>query len=152
MATGEPVAWVKPPAPSPRNTLRLPPMKLSATKSGLPSLLKSPTATDLGVWPTVTGEPGAGVKPPTPSPRRIVTLFETVFTTAKSGLVSRLKSAVTIWLGESPAAYGEPPGWVKKAPSAGAAVSTIVTTAASATRRAPTMARPYSRTSGGDSG
>src|SRR2546423_7279946 len=104
----------------------LPPMKLSAAKSGLPSLLKSPTTTDLGDWPTVTGEPGAGVKPPMPSPRRIVTLFEEVFTTAKSGLVSRLKSALTIWLGASPAAYGEPAGWVKKAPSAGAAAGTII--------------------------
>src|SRR3954471_6928720 len=151
MATGEPVAWVKPPAPSPRNTLRLPPMKLSATKSGLASLLKSPTASDLGVWPTVTGEPGAGVKPPTPSPRRIVTLFETVFTTAKSGLVSRLKSAVTIWLGESPAAYGEPPGWVKKAPSAGATASTIPAIDASATARAVRMAGHYAWGSGGDS-
>src|SRR3954467_14914990 len=119
MATGEPAASVKPPAPSPRNTLTLPPMKLSAAKSGLPSLLKSPTATDLGVVPTVTGEPGPGVKPPMPSPRRIVTLFEELLATARSGFVSRLKSPVTIWLGAFPAAYGEPAGWVKNAASAG---------------------------------
>src|SRR3954464_3524835 len=143
MATGEPLASAKPPAPSPRNTLRLPPMKLSATKSGLPSLLKSPTATDLGVWCTITGEPGAGVKPPAPSPRRIVTLSEELLTTAKSGLVSRLKSPVAIWLGAVPAAYGEPVGWVKKAASAGPAVTTIITTAARATRRARTMTRHY---------
>src|SRR3954465_13930792 len=150
MATGELFAWVKPPAPSPRNTLTLPPMKLSATKSGLPSLLKSPTASDLGVWPTVTGEPGAGVKPPVPSPRRIDTLFDELLTTAKAGLVSRLKSPDTIWLGAFPAVYGEPAGWVKKAPSAGAAASTMIPTAASATRRAPTMTRHYARGSGGD--
>src|SRR3954469_22116166 len=148
MATGELFAWVKPPAPSPSNTLMLPPMKLSAAKSGLPSLLKSPTAMDLGVWPTVTGKPGA-VKPPTPSPRRIVTLFEEEFTTAKSGLVSRLKSAVTIWLGASPAAYGEPAGWVKKAPSAGATASTIIAIDASATARAVRMAGHYAWGSGG---
>src|SRR4051812_12474177 len=118
MVTGELFASVKPPAPSPRKTLMLPPMKLSAAKSGLPSLLKSPTATDLGVWPTVTGKPGA-VKPPAPSPRRIVTLSEELLTTARSGFVSRLKSADTIWLGAFPAAYGEPAGWVKKAASAG---------------------------------
>src|SRR6266550_1178471 len=118
-------------------------MKLSATRSGLPSLLKSPTATDLGVWPTVTGEPGAGVKPPRPSPRRIVTLSEELFTTAKSGLASRLKSPDTIWLGAFPAVYGEPAGWVKKAPSAGAAASTIIAIDVSATARALRMARHY---------
>src|SRR3954469_17966612 len=149
MATGELFAWVKPPAPSPRNTLTLPPMKLSATKSGLPSLLKSPTATDLGVWCTITGEPGAGVKPPAPSPRRIVTLSEEPLTTAKSGLVSRLKSAATIWLGALPAAYGEPAGWVKKPACAGAAARTIITTDASVAARARPMARHYARGSGG---
>src|SRR5436190_7201511 len=141
---------MKPPAPSPRNTLTLPPMKLSATKSGLPSLLKSPTATDLGVVPTITGEPGAGVKPPRPSPRRIDTLFDELLTTARSGFVSRLKSPVTIWLGAVPAAYGEPAGWVKKAAFAGAAANTIITTDASATGRARLMARHYARGPGDD--
>src|SRR3954451_23490679 len=118
-------------------------MKLSATKSGLPSLLKSPTVRDLGVWPTATGGPGVGVKPPAPSPSRIVTLFETVFTTAKSGLVSRLKSAVTIVLGAPPAANGDPPGWLKKAPSAGATASTIPAIDASATAHGLPMAGHY---------
>src|SRR3954452_21870764 len=151
MATGELFAWVKPPAPSPRNTLTLPPMKLSAAKSGLPSLLKSPTATDLGVWATITGEPGAGVKPPMPSPSRIVTLSDELLTTARSGFVSRLKSPVTIWLGAVPAANGDPAGWVKNAAFAGAAARTIVTTDASATGRTRLMARHYAQGSGRDS-
>src|SRR3954470_15626093 len=96
------------------------------------------------------GEPAGAANAPVPSPRRIDTLFDELFTTAKSGFASRLKSALMTWVGAPSAAYGEPAGWVKNAASAGPATKSIITTDASATGRARLMKRHYAWRSGGD--
>src|SRR5436305_137956 len=67
-ATGERGALAKPPLPLPSRMLTLLLLRLATARSGLPSPLKSPTATEAGVLPTPTGEPGALAKPPLPLP------------------------------------------------------------------------------------
>src|SRR5262249_13900767 len=54
------------------------------------SPLKSPTAKEAGVLPTGTSE--AAVKPPAPSPRRMLTEWLPALATARSGLPSPLKA------------------------------------------------------------
>src|SRR5262245_30233321 len=76
---------------------------LATARSGLPSPLKSPTATDLGLVPAPTVELWASGKSPAPSPSRIVTFLERWLATARSGLPSRLKSATVTELGFWPA-------------------------------------------------
>src|SRR5688572_10984564 len=89
-------------------------LEFATTRSGWPSRLKSPTATDRGPAPTPTGEPGAWLKPPPlPSPSRIVTLLEPPFVTTRSALSSRLKSPTATDSGFEPTATGEPGGWKK---------------------------------------
>jgi len=50
---------LKPPLPSPSNTVRYGVPVLAITKSGLPSPLKSPTAMSFGPSPVGIGGPGA---------------------------------------------------------------------------------------------
>src|SRR5262249_22482564 len=73
---------------------------LVTATSGLPSALKSPTATELGWRPTPRVEDA--VCPPAPSPSRSVTLLPDQFATARSGLPSRLKSPIATEVGLSP--------------------------------------------------
>src|SRR5205823_4259837 len=112
--TGEPAACEKPPNPFPSRIDTMFEALWSATaRSGLPSRLKSPTASDLRPPPTAKGEPEGCEKPPAPSPSRIVTLFELAFVTARSGLPSRLKSQTATELGTLPTSKGEPEGCEK---------------------------------------
>jgi hypothetical protein len=67
-------------------------VKLATAKSCLPSLLKSPIATETGPEPTPTLV--APLKPPAPSPKRIVTEFEPWLATAISCLPSLLYAAL----------------------------------------------------------
>ncbi len=100
--TGEPAALAKPPEPLPSRTVTVPAARLDTTRSALPSWLKSPVAIEAGVPPTLTGDPGAALKPPAPLPSRTVTSFEIAFATARSALLSALKSAVATAAGEVP--------------------------------------------------
>src|SRR5262249_43677742 len=109
---GEP-AGVKPPIPSPNKIVTVLEKKFAVARSGLPSRLKSPTTTELGPDPTSTGEPWGCVKPPIPSPNKIVTVEAAEFAVARSGLPSRLKSPTTTERGPDPTSTGEPWGCVK---------------------------------------
>src|SRR5262249_57478130 len=72
--TVELVASGKAPVPSPKRIVTLLELKLATARSGLPSPLKSPTATDKGLVPAPTVELVALGKAPVPSPKRIVTV------------------------------------------------------------------------------
>src|SRR5262249_61190744 len=102
------------PSPLPSWIVTLLELEFAVAKSGLPSRLKSPTATERGPDPTLTGEP-AGLKPPIPSPNKIVTLLERAFAVARSGVPSRLKSPTATELGPDPTSTGEPAAWLKLA-------------------------------------
>ena len=70
---------------------------LAATKSWMPSPLKSPTTTDLGLVPTVTSGTTGDIKPPLPFPNRIETVSVRLFAaTARSCILSPLKSPIAI--------------------------------------------------------
>src|SRR2546421_316634 len=69
-----------------------PPFPLATARSGLPSRLKSLTATKIDEAPT--GKLVAVPKPPAPLPNRTETSLVLKFDTAKSGLPSRLKSPI----------------------------------------------------------
>src|SRR5665213_1531856 len=56
-AKGLRAAAVNPPEPLRRRTVTLLPLELAVTRSGLPSRLKSPTATDCGLAPAENGLP-----------------------------------------------------------------------------------------------
>src|SRR5271165_2792050 len=77
----------------------------AVTKSGLPSRLKYPTATKLGLAPTPKGP--AAWKVPSPLPSSTLTLALPLFATATSSLPSPLKSPTATELGLWPA-----PGFV----------------------------------------
>src|SRR5260370_749702 len=82
-------AW-KVPSPLPSSTETVLSLLLATTKSGLPSPLKSPTASEVGALPTrkLSGAP----KVPSPLPSSTETLLEPLLATAKSSLPSPLKS------------------------------------------------------------
>ena len=88
-------------------------LRLAAARSGRPSRLKSPTAMETGSVPTLSGEVGAAVKFPVPSPSRIVTLLELMLATARSGRPSRLKSPTATPRGSVPTLSGEEGAAVK---------------------------------------
>ena len=76
-------------------TLSLP--ALVTATSGLLSPLKSPTASKNGLVPPVAnGEPEAGLRPPVPSPSSTETSPPFSLVTARSGLLSPLKSPTEI--------------------------------------------------------
>src|SRR6266849_993257 len=88
---GEPGNSAKVPSPFPLNSdTELSPW-LTMAMSRKPSPLKSATTTDLGLFPTANGEPGASVKSPvglqlaSPSPSSTDILFEVEFTRTTSG-------------------------------------------------------------------
>src|SRR5207237_1206893 len=112
----EPAASEKPPAPFPSRIVTLLEPALAVARSGVPSWFKSPTATEVGLTPTATGELLGCENPPAPSPRRIVTLLEVELALARSGLPSRSKSPTATEKGPLPTATGEPEGWLKRAP------------------------------------
>ena len=91
---------VNPPAPSPRRIETLFDELLATAKSCLPSLLKSPIATEKGRVPTTTA--AAAVKPPAPSPRKIETLLVSRLATARSCMPSLLKSPTATEVGRVP--------------------------------------------------
>src|SRR5207344_656027 len=105
-ASGDVDAGVKLPVPSPSRIVTWSRLKFAATRSGRPSLLKSPTATDQGLRPASSGEVDAGVKLPAASPSRIVTLPSLKFAVARSGRPSLLKSPTVTDKGSSPTASG----------------------------------------------
>ena len=89
-------------------------IELATARSALPSPLKSPTATETGPSPTANRGPGAGVKPPVPSPRRTETSLLAKFATARSALPSRLKSPTATEDGLFRTKNGEPVADVKR--------------------------------------
>src|SRR5579859_4956391 len=82
---------------------------LVTAKSSLPSLLKSPMATDKGTLP-VAGDEGEAVNVPSPLPNRIVTVLLAKFGTAKSNFPSPLKSPTATEFGALPVAGDEAVG------------------------------------------
>ena len=107
-AKGLPGAGWNPPVPSPRRTVKSLELLLAVTISGLPSPLKSATATDCGPVPTANGLPAAGVNPPVPSPKRIVTVLSPKLAVTRSRLPSLLKSPTATDCGFAPTAKGLP--------------------------------------------
>ena len=65
------------PSPLPRKMLTVLAAILTTARSAKPSLLKSPTAIDVGLEPLgrTSGEDGAAVKVPSPFPSRIETVL-----------------------------------------------------------------------------
>src|SRR6185436_307423 len=100
---------VKLPVPSPRRIVTLLEPKFAVARSGLPSRLKSPAATETAV-PAPSGEVAGWLKLPVPSPSIIVTLLEPLLAVARSGLPSRLKSPTATDKGWLPAPSGEVAG------------------------------------------
>src|SRR5262245_8644098 len=128
--TGEPAGGVKPPIPSPNRIVTVLEFWFAVARSGLPSRLKSLTATEKGPAPTPTGEPAGWVKPPLPPPNNIVTVLETRRATERAGSPARLRSPTDSKTGSVPTPTGEPAGWVKAMPEQGRAsqvLSRIVT-------------------------
>ena len=78
------------------------PTRLVAAKSSLPSPLKSPTVTELGLVPTAKSV--LVPKPPDPFPSSTDTLLLSSFAVAKSSLPSPLKSPTVTDLGLVPTA------------------------------------------------
>src|ERR1039458_8585734 len=64
----------------------------ATARSGLPSPLKSPIATELGYAPTAKGLPEAAVNPPDPLPNSTVKSLLFRVATARAGLASPLTS------------------------------------------------------------
>ena len=83
---------MKLPVPLPSRIVTLLELSSPSARSGLPSRLKSPTVSAIGLVLPTPGESPRCVKPPIPLPSRIVTLLEFKFAVARSGLPSRLKS------------------------------------------------------------
>jgi len=90
------------PSPLPSKTDAILSTLLMTIKSSRPSALKSPDETAAGPVPTATGEPVAGVKVPSPTPRRIVTVLSALLAIAKSCLPSLLKSPTVAAPGKAP--------------------------------------------------
>src|SRR5437773_1412064 len=109
--TGDPVASTNPPPALANRIVTFADSAFATAKSGLPSRLKSATATDSGPDPPPSGEPGASTKLPLPTPNRIVSLVS--LPTARSGLVSPLKSPAAKDAREGPAEQGEPVACLK---------------------------------------
>src|SRR5438552_5494824 len=63
-ANGLPGAVVKTPEPFPSNTVTLLLPRFAVARSGMPSPLKSPTATKAGNDPTANGLPAAAIRVP----------------------------------------------------------------------------------------
>src|SRR5918994_830583 len=89
------------PVPKSMETLSEPP--LATARSRMVSLLKSPTATDLGSSPTPKLTAGVSTDVPLPFPKSMETLSEFWLATARSRMVSLLKSPTAIENGPSPA-------------------------------------------------
>src|ERR1700682_2811454 len=77
-------------------------------RSAFPSPLKSPTATDVGVFPVANGLPLAVVNPPLPFPSNTVRLLLLPLVTARSAFPSPLKSPTATEFGQLPTANGLP--------------------------------------------
>src|SRR3989304_2172487 len=90
------------PVPVPRRIETLLLASFATARSGFPSPLRSPIATDSGLGPTAKFV--AGPKAPVPLPRRIETLLLKLFATARSGLPSLLRSPIAPEYGVSPTA------------------------------------------------
>src|SRR5437879_9731988 len=88
MPTTKVVAGGKVPSPLPSNTETVLDPALATARSGLPSLLKSPTATDQGAPPAAKFR--AAWKVPLPLPSSTETVSDTALATARSGLPSQL--------------------------------------------------------------
>src|SRR5262244_2069181 len=88
------------PSPLPKNTETLLELALATARSSAPSPLKSPTATETGVLPTV--RLCAGWKLPSPELKSTETLFERELATARSGTPSPLKSPAATKTGLRP--------------------------------------------------
>ena len=100
LENGDPGAGENLPCPSPSRTATLLDAWLATTRSAFPSSLKSSTAIASGRAPPLgEGEPGAGEKPPWPSPSRTATFALEApepSTSARSRLSSPLRSPETM--------------------------------------------------------
>src|SRR5688500_6054052 len=109
---------VKSPDPFPSRIATLLVLDCATARSGRPSRLKSPTATDSALPPTPSGEVAGGVKlvKQTRSVQllsRITILLAAPVTTARSGLPSRLKSPTDTESEASVTISGDVAGCVK---------------------------------------
>src|ERR671911_367180 len=77
--------------------------ELATARSRMVSLLKSPTTTDCGPSPAPKLSAGVSTNVPLPFPKSMETLSETRLATARSKMVSLLKSPTATDLGPSPA-------------------------------------------------
>ena len=84
------VAALKEPVPVPSRTATV--LKFATARSGLPSPLRSPIATENGFEPTAKSV--FAPKEPTPVPRRTETFLLWKFATAKSGSPSPFRSPI----------------------------------------------------------
>src|SRR5207244_8704586 len=89
MPTNKVVAGGKVPSPLPSNTETVLDPALATARSGLPSLLKSPTATDQGAPPAAKFR--AAWKVPLPLPSSTETVLARELATVRSGLRSRIR-------------------------------------------------------------
>src|ERR671912_1558907 len=90
------------PLPFPKSMETLSEKKLATARSRIVSLLKSPTATENGSSPAPKLTAGVTNNVPLPFPKSMETLSETWLATARSRIVSLLKSPTATDLGSSP--------------------------------------------------
>ncbi len=81
----------------------------ATAKSRFPSPLKSAITTELGLVPTVYGEPAASANVPSPFPSNTVTLFEVELTTTRSWGATVTPFASVIVFPKTPAASATGP-------------------------------------------
>src|SRR5918994_176412 len=90
------------PLPFPKSMETLSETWLATARSRMVSLLKSPTATENGSSPTPKLTAGVTNNVPLPFPKSMETLSETWLATARSRIVSLLKSPTATEIGSSP--------------------------------------------------
>src|SRR5918995_1748846 len=90
------------PLPFPKSMETLSETWLATARSRIVSLLKSPTATEIGSSPTPKLTAGVSTNVPLPFPKSMETLSETWLATARSRIVSLLKSPTATEIGSSP--------------------------------------------------
>src|SRR5918994_2049188 len=90
------------PLPFPKSMETLSETRLATARSKMVSLLKSPTATETGPSPTPKLTAGVSTNVLLPFPKSMETLSETWLATARSKMVSLLKSPTATDLGSSP--------------------------------------------------
>ena len=102
VATVAGVAGVKVPSPFPRKIETVSSSLFATTRSRFASLFRRPMATELGKFPVMMVAGVAGVKVPSPFPRRTETVSSNSFETTRSTFPSLFRSPMATKLGISP--------------------------------------------------